>query len=150
MPEYLTPGVYVEEIERGPRPIEGVATSTAGFLGEAERGPIKPRLVTSYAEYQRWFGGVFDTGKFLPDAVSGFFENGGRRLFVCRLVGDQATSAQVVFGRFTVRAIGPGADRRQPHASARCRRQPGPGRVSHAPGPLVEHAGELSAVRSFR
>src|SRR6476620_6397266 len=109
MPEYLTPGVYVEEIERGPRPIEGVATSTAGFLGEAERGPIEPRLVTSYAEYQRWFGGVFDTGKFLPDAVRGFFENGGRRLFVCRLVGDQATSSQVVFGHFTVRAIGPGS-----------------------------------------
>ena len=40
MPEYLHPGVYIEEIERGPRPIEGVPTSTAAFLGEAERGPI--------------------------------------------------------------------------------------------------------------
>jgi uncharacterized protein len=109
MPEYLTPGVYIGEVERGPRPIEGVATSTAGFLGEAERGTIKPRLVTSYKEYQRWFGGVFDTSKFLPYAVSGFFENGGKRLFVCRLVGDQATSARAVFGNFTVRAVGPGS-----------------------------------------
>ena len=48
MPEYLHPGVYIEEIERGPRPIEGVPTSTAAFLGEAERGAITPRLVTSY------------------------------------------------------------------------------------------------------
>ena len=39
MPEYLAPGVYIEEIERGPKPIEGVATSTAAFLGETERGP---------------------------------------------------------------------------------------------------------------
>ena len=43
MPEYLHPGVYIEEIERGPRPIEGVPTSTAAFLGEAERGPTMPR-----------------------------------------------------------------------------------------------------------
>ena len=56
MPEYLHPGVYIEEIERGPRPIEGVPTSTAAFLGEAERGSIKPRMVTSFKEYQRWFG----------------------------------------------------------------------------------------------
>ena len=79
MPEYLHPGVYIEEIERGPRPIEGVPTSTAAFLGETERGPITPRLVTSYKDYQRWFGGVFGDDKFLPYAVNGFFENGGKR-----------------------------------------------------------------------
>ena len=60
MPEYLAPGVYIEEIERGPKPIEGVATSTAAFLGETERGPVKPRLVTSYNGYLRLFGNVFD------------------------------------------------------------------------------------------
>src|SRR4029450_12427470 len=109
MPEYLAPGVYIEEIERGPRPIEGVPTSTAAFLGETERGPIEPRLVTSYKEYQRWFGGIFGADKFLPYAVSGFFENGGKRLFVCRLVGDQATAAQAGFGNFTLRAVGPGS-----------------------------------------
>ena len=79
MPEYLHPGVYIEEIERGPRPIEGVPTSTAAFLGETERGPITPTLVTSYKDYQRWFGDVFDDDKFLPYAVNGFFENGGKR-----------------------------------------------------------------------
>ena len=90
MAEYLHPGVYIEEIERGPRPIEGVPTSTAAILGEAERGPITPRLVTSYKDYQRWFGDVFGDTKFLPYAVNGFFENGGKRAFICRLVGDGA------------------------------------------------------------
>ena len=57
MPDYLAPGVYVEEMDSGPRPIEGVPTSTAAFLGETERGPLRPRLVTSFNEYRRWFGG---------------------------------------------------------------------------------------------
>ena len=109
MPEYLHPGVYVEEIERGPKPIEGVPTSTAAFLGETERGPTKPRLVTSYKEYQRWFGGVFGDGKFMPYAVNGFFENGGKRLYVCRVTDDAATPAQAALGpSFIVRAVGPG------------------------------------------
>jgi len=109
MPEYLHPGVYIEEIERGPRPIEGVPTSTAAFLGEAERGPTKPRLATSYKEYQRWFGSVFGQDKYLPHAVNGFFENGGKRVYICRIVGKAATSAQATFGDFFVRAAGPGS-----------------------------------------
>ena len=108
MPEYLHPGVYIEEIERGPRPIEGVPTSTAALLGEAERGSITPREVTSYKDYQRWFGDVFHPSKFLPYAASGFFENGGKRGFVCRLVGEGATVASATFGDFIVRAAGPG------------------------------------------
>jgi uncharacterized protein len=109
MPEYLTPGVYIEEIERGPRPIEGVPTSTSAFLGETERGPIRPQMVTSYSEYNRWFGGVFSPGRFMPYAASGFFENGGKRLFVCRIVGDAATTATKTFGDFQISASGPGA-----------------------------------------
>ena len=108
MPEYLHPGVYIEEIERGPRPIEGVATSTAALLGEAERGSVTPRLVTSYKDYQRWFGGVFATNKFLPYAANGFFENGGKRAYIARIVGNGATVASATFGDFIVRAAGPG------------------------------------------
>ena len=73
-----TPGVYVEEIQTGPRPIEGVSTSTTGFVGETERGPTKPRLVTSWPDYTRWFGGYIDRPPFdranhyLPYAVRGF------------------------------------------------------------------------------
>ena len=109
MPEYLTPGVYIEEIERGPRPIEGVPTSTTAILAETERGTIKPRLVTSFKDYTRWFGGVFGDQKFGPYAVNGFFENGGKRLFVCRLVGKQAAPATAAFGNFSSMAVGPGS-----------------------------------------
>ena len=108
MPEYLHPGVYIEEIERGPRPIEGVATSTAAFLGETERGPTRPRMVTSYTEYRRWFGGVFGSDKYMPYAVNGFFDNGGKRVFVCRIVTSPAATATGTFGDLQVNAVGPG------------------------------------------
>ena len=90
MPEYLSPGVYVEEIEIGAKPIEGVSTSTAGFVGMTERGPLNnPTLVTSFAEYQRTFGGYlgddFKEFRFLPYAVEGFFSNGGQRAYITRV-----------------------------------------------------------------
>ena len=109
MPEYLAPGVYIEEIGRGPRPIEGVPTSTAAFIGETERGPLRPRLVTSYGDYQRWFGETLVDERVLDHAVRGFFENGGQRLYVARVVGDGASTASSHFGDFVVTAIGPGA-----------------------------------------
>lgn len=87
MPQYKAPGVYVEEVERGAKPIEGVGTSTPGFLGEAERGPEDPRLVTSYADYRRLFGGTVEE-RFLPQAVEGFFQNGGSRCYVGRVTPE--------------------------------------------------------------
>lgn len=58
MAEYLSPGVYVEEYDSGAVPMQGVSTSTAGFIGLAQRGPVvgKPQLVTSFADYKRAFG----------------------------------------------------------------------------------------------
>jgi phage tail sheath protein FI len=108
MPEYLHPGVYIEEIECGPRPIEGVPTSIAAFIGEAERGSVTPRMVSSYEEYQRWFDNASGTESFLPYAVNGFFDNGGKRVFICRVVGQGAKPAHAAFGDFSVRAAGPG------------------------------------------
>lgn len=118
MPEYLAPGVYIEEIQTGPRPIEGVSTSTAGFVGETERGPTRLRLVTSWQDYTRWFGGYVDRPPFnrlnhyLPYAVRGFFDNGGQRLFVARVIGDAAVAATVELpgtpGATTIRANGKG------------------------------------------
>jgi uncharacterized protein len=108
MPEYLRPGVFIEEIERGPRPIEGVPTSTAAFIGETERGPIRPRLVTSYNEYTRVFGGVFGRTLYMPYAANGFFENGGKRLYICRIVSASAVPAQRTFGNFVLKAVGAG------------------------------------------
>lgn len=92
MPEYLSPGVYVEEVETGAAAIEGVSTSTAGFLGEAERGPVESTFVGSFAEFKRHFGG-FDKyrrnepleGTNLAYAVNGFFRNGGSRCYVGRV-----------------------------------------------------------------
>ena len=109
MPQYLHPGVYIEEIERGPRPIEGVPTSIPAFLGETERGPVTPHPVYSYRDYQRWFGDVFDRDKFVPYSINGFFENGGTQAYIARLVSQDAASGEVSAGdSFTIRASGPG------------------------------------------
>src|SRR4051794_11191249 len=109
MAEYLAHGVYIEEIERGPRPIEGVATSTAAFLGEAERGTVRPRLVTSYNDYRRHFGGIFDPAKYLPYATNGFFENGGRRCYIARITAADAQAASSDIGDRLATAVGPGS-----------------------------------------
>jgi phage tail sheath protein FI len=105
MPEYLSPGVYVEEIDAGPKPIEGVSTSTAGAVGVTALGPTtgKPVLVTSFAEFTRKFGGFLTEPKaglvnkwatsaqegarwwLFPLSVKGFFDNGGQRLYVKRV-----------------------------------------------------------------
>ena len=104
MPEYLAPGVYVEEIEMGAKSIEGVGTSTAGFLGVAERGPLTPQLITGAERYFRLFGGhVFKINKgpansYLPYAVEGFFSNGGKRCFVGRIIGKGAETAKLELG----------------------------------------------------
>ena len=96
MPEYLAPGVYMEEVPSGPVPIQGVSTSTAGFVGLTERGPTRPRLVTGWGDYVSWFGGLIDPGEsFLPWAVKGFFDNGGQRVFIARVVRNDATTASL-------------------------------------------------------
>lgn len=86
MPEYLAPGVYVEEVGRGPAPIESVPTATTAFLGETERGPTTPTLITSFTEYRRLFGGAFADAGYMGHAVAGFFENGGKRAVIARIV----------------------------------------------------------------
>ena len=100
MPEYLAPAVYVEEVDTGAKPIEGVSTSTAGLVGVAERGPLNvPMLVTSAGEYRRVFGeglnrDLYGEHRYLPTAVEGFFTNGGKRVYVTRvLAGDKAEAA---------------------------------------------------------
>jgi uncharacterized protein len=114
MPEYLAPGVYIEEVATGPRPIEGVSTSTAGFVGETERGPTHPVLITSWQNFCQWFGGYVDrnpgtTNIFLPYAVRGFFDNGGQRVFVARVAGPGSVTASGDLGNCLVDAIGEGA-----------------------------------------
>ena len=109
MPEYLAPGVYVEETSYRAKSIEGVATSTAGFVGQARFGPVTglPTLITSFDDFQRrfgdadpcLFGGVFTTNH-LAHAVRLFFENGGKRVYVVRIfrptAGGSADASRAV------------------------------------------------------
>jgi hypothetical protein len=92
MHEYLAPGVYVEETTFRQKSIEGVSTSTAGFVGPTRFGPTsgEPELLTSFLDFERIYGGIdelsYDVRQHndLAHAVRGFFENGGRRLYVAR------------------------------------------------------------------
>jgi phage tail sheath protein FI len=96
MPEYLSPGVYVEEVDRGPKPIEGVGTAMAAFVGFTEKAEMvrevdgeqitqdllnRPNLVTNWTQYAERFG-AFAPGAYLPHAVYGYFMNGGTRCYV--------------------------------------------------------------------
>jgi phage tail sheath protein FI len=107
MPEYLSPGVYVEEVDTGNKPIEGVSTSTVGFLGVAERGPTKPKLTTSFTDYVRNFG-RYVPGSFLAYGVEGFFQNEGKRCFVARVAPANAVPAGVQADTMLVTAVGVG------------------------------------------
>ena len=96
MPEYLSPGVYVEEVDRGPKPIEGVGTAMAAFVGFTEKAEYvrevdgefvvenllnRPQLITNWSQYVERFGG-FVAGVNLPLSVYGYFMNGGSRCYV--------------------------------------------------------------------
>ncbi|WNF01116.1 phage tail sheath subtilisin-like domain-containing protein [Streptomyces luomodiensis] len=94
MPTYLTPGVYVEEVQSGARPIEGVGTAVAAFVGFAQSGPFHtPTLVTGWDQYTQSFGG-FTEGTYLAHAVYGYFANGGGAAYIVRIGGSaEDTSA---------------------------------------------------------
>lgn len=101
MPEYLAPGVFLEEVSYRSKSIEGVPTSTTGMAGLAHYGPVQypggpsptePRLVTSYVEFERIYGkldplviGGAERVPYLGNAARAFFMNGGRRLYVARV-----------------------------------------------------------------
>src|SRR3954451_3199225 len=112
MPQYLAPGVYVEEVSSGIKPIAGVGTSTAGFVGAVTddvelpllpgstdtRYPLAPaaeaRLVTSWEAFPRQFGNLQPGNLTLAHAVYGFFNNGGSRCWVARVAPDAPTAAR--------------------------------------------------------
>jgi phage tail sheath protein FI len=85
MPTYLSPGVYIEEAEAGSRPIEGVGTAVAAFVGLAEKGPVnEPTLVSNWSQFTSTYGEFVD-GSYLAHAVYGFFMNGGGNCYVVRI-----------------------------------------------------------------
>ncbi len=115
MAEYLSPGVYVEEFDAGSKPMEGVGTSTAGFIGLAERGPVGgiPQLVTSPADFKRIYGGylsenAFGDYRFLAYAVDQFFVNGGSRAFIVRVAPSDGVCAEGSSKVLAITAKNPG------------------------------------------
>jgi phage tail sheath protein FI len=93
MPQYLSPGVYVEEVESGSKPIEGVGTAVAAFVGLAARGPANaPTLVTNWSQFTQTFG-EFVENSYLAHAVYGYFLNGGGACYVVRVGADGAMPA---------------------------------------------------------
>jgi phage tail sheath protein FI len=103
MSQYLAPGVYIEEVDFGPVPIQGVATSTGGIIGLCQRGPINtPTLITSLGQFTSTFGGPIPwnanagtplAGNFngVAYGVAGFFANGGTMLYAIRVAPSTAT-----------------------------------------------------------
>src|SRR3984957_20941661 len=89
MPTYLSPGVYVEEMEAGARPIEGVGTAVAAFVGLASSGPFNaPTLVTNWSQFTGLFGDFVD-GSYLHHSVYGYFQNGGGGRHIVLLGGHR-------------------------------------------------------------
>jgi hypothetical protein len=91
---YLSPGVYVEEVDRGSKPIEAVGTNTVGFLGESAKGPVNQAvLITNWSQFVKTFGDFKDCSVALAHGVYGFFNNGGSRCFVVNVGAPQDASA---------------------------------------------------------
>lgn len=112
MPEYLAPGVYVEEVSFRSKTIEGVPTSTTGFAGMTRFGPVQyadgpktttPRLITSFTEFERVYGSLEplrvptradERTCFVGHAARAFFENGGKRLYISRVISKLSPPGQ--------------------------------------------------------
>ncbi len=119
MPSYLSPGVYVEEVPAATRPIEGVGTAIAGFVGFAAQGPInEPVLVTNWTQFVETFGDMVENYA-LGKSVYGFFNNGGGRAYIVRIptnarpssapMGELPSKADKKITALNVMAISAGA-----------------------------------------
>ncbi len=116
MPEYLAPGVYVEEVSFRSKSIEGVPTSTTGFAGMTRYGPVQypggpkttePRLVTSYTEFESVYGGLSvlhaptvadERLSYVAHAARAFFMNGGTRLYISRVFSPSGVAPALDYG----------------------------------------------------
>jgi phage tail sheath protein FI len=102
MPTYLTPGVYVEEIPSSSKPIEGVGTAVAAFVGLAPGGPINtPMRISNWTQFAKIYGdpvnpdnGPFMEGSYLAHSVYGFFQNGGSLCWIVRVGSEDGASAR--------------------------------------------------------
>jgi phage tail sheath protein FI len=91
MLNFQTPGVYIREVEVAPPP--AVRMDVAGFVGQAERGPLNyPQPLTSWGQFRDIFGD-FTGYSYLAYSVFGFFRNGGVRCYVVRVAHENSTRA---------------------------------------------------------
>ncbi len=163
MPTYTAPGVYVEEVSSGNKPLSGVPTAIAAFVGFTAKAPtddpndpegIKPRLVTNWVDYEKLYGG-FAPGCLLPLSVYGFFQNGGTTAYIVRIANSAPS------GQPSTKAL-PAADRAlgapvvvssiEPDAALSVRIEvEDPGEDADGPRPFAIHVEEDGAVvESYR
>jgi phage tail sheath protein FI len=103
MPTYLSPGVYVEEVPSTSKPIEGVSTSIAAFVGLAPGGPVNtPMRISNWSQFAKIYGdpvqkenGPFMEGAYLAHSVYGFFQNGGTLCWIVRVGKADGAGAPV-------------------------------------------------------
>ncbi len=90
------PGVYIEELQSGVRPIAGVATSIAAFVGTFARGPLnQPIQIFSFGDFERNFGGLFENTE-TSYTIQQFFLNGGNEAWIVRVAGGSPVAASVI------------------------------------------------------
>ncbi len=102
MPTYLTPGVYVEEVPSANKPIEGVSTSVAAFVGLTPGGPVNtPMRISNWTQFAKIYGdpnnpdnGPFMEGTYMAHSVYGFFQNGGSNCWIVRVGEDSGAGAR--------------------------------------------------------
>jgi len=113
MPTYLTPGVYVEEVDTGSKPLAAVGTAVAAFVGFTAKAPsddpgdpdgLKPRLVTNWSQFERLYGG-FAPGVMLPHSVYGYFNNGGGLCYIVRIPRRADSAPSKSLGRTSTGAV---------------------------------------------
>jgi phage tail sheath protein FI len=104
MPTYLHPGVYIEEIPSGSRPIEAVSTSIPIFVGEAKEGPVnQAEFILKWDDYKRLYGGVKSETDAMGLAVSSYYANGGGAAYVARLANGALPSSLPLTGATSFR-----------------------------------------------
>ena len=112
MPSYLHPGVYVEEIPSGSRPIEGVSTSTAAFVGVTRRksftDPVVPELIGSLGDYLDLYGPILSDADDMGRAVQAFYQNGGGAAYICSLSAASETALSVLEDDIEISAVDDG------------------------------------------
>lgn len=92
-PDYLAPGVYIQETPAGLHTITGVSTSITAFVGRTASGPTdRPQPVYSFSDFEHTYGGLSPDSP-LSYAVRDFFLNGGSHAVIARIVHRDAHGA---------------------------------------------------------